>query len=89
MLLAVFGPQVDAYARSRNLEVVGLYHANEVVDDTRLCSAACTIADKLQQQSSPHAVIFLVGNLRNDIESHCTRHRVPTMHGMEASLYAI
>lgn len=65
--------QVDAYARSRNLEVVGLYHANEVVDDTRLCSAACTIADKLQQQSSPHAVIFLVDNnqLGNFLSGKC------------------
>ena len=53
--------QVDAWARSRSLQVVGLYHANERLTDRELGAGPRKVGDKLQQQCNPQAAILLVG----------------------------
>lgn len=54
--------QVTAWAHSRSLQVVGLYHANERLDDREFGAGPRKIADKLQQQCSPLACSLLVGD---------------------------
>lgn len=52
--------QVNAWAESRNMQVLGLYHANERLDDKSFGPGPRKIADKLQQQCSPVACGLLV-----------------------------
>jgi Uncharacterised protein family (UPF0172) len=52
--------QVKAWADSRSLQVVGVYHANERLDDKEFGPGPRKIADKLQQQCSPTACGLLV-----------------------------
>lgn len=52
--------QISEYAKNRELQVLGLYHANEAIDDRQLGGGPLTIADKLQQKCSPHAIALLV-----------------------------
>ena len=57
--------QISEYAKNRELQVLGLYHANEAIDDRQLGSGPRTIADKLQQKCSPHAVALLVRTIES------------------------
>ena len=52
--------QVKAWADSRSLQVIGVYHANERLDDREFGPGPRKIADKLQQQCSPTACGLLV-----------------------------
>lgn len=52
--------QVHTWAQSRSLQIVGLYHANERLDDREFGPSPRKIADKLQQQCSPLACGLLV-----------------------------
>ena len=51
---------MKAWADSRSLQVVGVYHANERLDDKEFGPGPRKIADKLQQQCSPTACGLLV-----------------------------
>ena len=56
--------QVNSWAQSRSLQIVGLYHANERLDDKEFGSGPRKVADKLQQQCSPLACGLLVRQQR-------------------------
>ena len=56
--------QVDAYAAEKKLQVVGVYHASERLDDAALSPVAARIAEKLQQRCCPQSAVFIVRHFR-------------------------
>lgn len=51
---------MDAYARERELRVVGVYYASERLEDTALSPVAARIAEKVQQRCCADAALFIV-----------------------------
>ena len=56
----VCGAQVSAYAAERKLQLIGVYHASERLNDAALSPIAARIAEKLQQRCCPQSAVFIV-----------------------------
>ncbi|RUP21998.1 hypothetical protein BC936DRAFT_139131 [Jimgerdemannia flammicorona] len=61
---------IELYAAENNLQIIGYYHANEALTDHTLTSTATRIADKLRQNSTPHAVAWVIDNEKLEQEQN-------------------
>ena len=57
--------QVHAYAAEKQLQVVGVYHASERLDDASLSPVAARIGEKLQQRCCAQSAVFIVRSPSN------------------------